>query len=151
MINLHHAGPVNTFAIYPESGSIYAYEPDGKFELTLTQDYNQSESVVIVSLINNPTEFSPRLVFQANSVDIPKATGLYTIQLKEFREVLLRLIWGQQHTLWGDTHVRWDGVEARFGERTLDTDRAYVSGSDIPSFNQYISPDEDGRYITYRN
>ena len=149
MINLHKSGTTNTISIYPESGSIYYSSPSGSFSLELTQDYDQNVTEVSATLINTPTEFNPRLTLQISSSAIPSYSGLYTVKVNEY--VALRPKWGNTHTKWFDAHWQWSQTQAVGNKRILDTDRAFVSGSDTPVFTQYASPDETGAYITYNN
>ncbi len=151
MPNYHTNGPLNTIAIYPESGSIFALDPSGSFEIVLTQDYDQKTTTVQAALINTPTEFSPRLVLQVSTSDLPSASGLYTLKLDEAIVEKLKIRWIEAHTIWSETHRKWNGFTERQFNRTIENDRAYVSGSDDPQFTQYVSPDETGAYITYIN
>jgi len=146
MINLRKSGTVNTISIYPEISSLYSNSPSGGYDLYVTQDYNDQETLLSASLINTPTEFDPRLVLQIQSQDVPSSSGLYKTQLQEF--VLRSDTWGNTNTKWVDADNRWSD-RAKFDRRNIDVDRAYVSGSDIPVFTSYTSPDETGRYTTY--
>lgn len=168
MVNFFKTGLTNTISVYPESGSIYFDNPSGSFEIELTQDYDQSVSTLSATLLNTPTQFSPRLTLQVLSNQVPSYTGLYSLELKEF--LAQQLKWIEAHTIWSQTHRKWSQKDAIVGVRILDIDRAFVSGSDVPTFiqyttssqeyiydcgsvipttTQYVSPDETGAYITY--
>ncbi len=147
MINLNRAQNTNTIAIYPESASIYYNNPSGSFELQVSQDYNRNTGSIPLALLNSPTEFSPRLVFQILGSTIPSSSGIYTYTLEEF--ITVSNTWIEQNTIWSLTDLQWGSGEDKSSARTLDVDRAWISGSDIPEFNQYVSPDEDGYYVTY--
>jgi len=170
MVNFFKSGLTNTISVYPESGSLYFDNPNGNFEIQLTQDYDQSVTTLTPTLLNTPTQFSPRLTLQVTTNQVPSYTGLYSLILKEY--LAEQLTWSEAHTIWADTHRIWSQKDAITGERTLDTDRAFVSGSDVPTFIQYttssqeyiygsgslipttiqyVSPDETGAYITYNN
>ena len=45
MINFHKTGLVNTISIWPENPSQHDDQPNQVFEITLTQDYDQSQTV----------------------------------------------------------------------------------------------------------
>ena len=170
MVNFFKNNLTNTISIYPESGSLYFDNPSGSFEIQLTQDYDQSVTTLTATLLNTPTQFSPRLTLQVTSNQIPDYTGLYSLELKEY--LAQHLKWSEANTIWSQTHRKWSQRDAITGERILDTDRAFVSGSDVPTFiqyttssteyiyesgsvvpayTQYVSPDENGAYITYNS
>lgn len=168
MVNFFKNNLTNTVSIYPESGSLYFDNPDGNYEIQLTQDYDQSVTTLDATLLNTPTQFSPRLTLQVTSNQVPAYTGLYSLVLKEY--LAQHLKWSEANTIWSQTNRKWSQRDAISGERILDTDRAFVSGSDVPVFKQYttssqeyiyesgssvppykqyVSPDENGAYITY--
>lgn len=149
MINLTRAQTTNTIAIYPDSASIYYNNPSGSFEIQTSQDYNLNTGSVNALIINSPTPFSPRLVFQILGTEVPTESGLYTYTLQEFLTVTNS--WIEQNTLWSLTDLQWSTGRDKSTERNLDTNRLAVSGSDTPSFTQYVSPDETGYYTTYGN
>lgn len=146
MINLHKSGPINTVTIYPDSGSIYATNPNVAYEFELVQDYDQKTTIVSATLINYPTEFSPRLTLQLPTNEVPDASGLYTFSLYEY--LAQQIKWIEAHTIWAQTHVQW-GESGRSGVRKIEENRAFVAGTDTPTFTQYVSPDETGKYTTY--
>tara|TARA_R110000803_G_scaffold123413_1_gene191351 strand:+ start:4580 stop:5092 length:513 start_codon:yes stop_codon:yes gene_type:complete len=170
MVNFFKENATNTISIYPESSSLYYNNDSGSFEIQLTQDYDQSETSLFPSLLNVPTQFSPRLTLQVSSSEVPSYTGLYSLTLLEY--INQQIEWAQQNTIWSATHLKWSDISYKSGSRTLDIDRAFVSGSDVPVFIQYTtssqeyiygsgsiipatiqyaSPDETGAYITYNN
>jgi hypothetical protein len=170
MLNFYKTGLTNTVSIYPESSSLYFDNPSGSFQIELTQDYDQSVSTLDATLLNTPTQFSPRLTLQVTTNQVPSYTGLYSVELKEFLKSSLK--WIDANTIWSQTHRKWSAKDAIIGERLLDIDRAFVSGSDVPVFKQYttssveyiyesgsvdplpkqyVSPDEQGAYITYNS
>jgi len=148
MINLHKQGTTNTISVYPESGSIYFNNPSGSFVLELTQDYDQSVTEVEAALLNTPTEYNPRLTLQVSTTNVPSYTGLYTVKLIE-KVTTRNTPWSGTHIKWMNAHTKWNTSGEINIERVLDTTRAFVSGSDVPVFKQYASPDETGAYITY--
>jgi len=168
MINLHKTGTVNTISVWPENPTVHNDQPNQIFEITLTQDYDKSKTVIPGVLVNNPTTFTPRLVLQVSSSDVPPYSGLYTFQLVE----ALRgpATWGEIDERWIEIQKLWPDVTVDKSYVLLDNDRAYVSGSDDPVFisyttssietiygsgsvipdpTEYITTNETGSYITY--
>ena len=168
MINLFKSGATNTISVWPDEDATHIGQPNQVFEITLTQDYDQSKTVLEGVLLNTPTLQTPRLILQVSSSDVPSYTGLYTFQLRE----ALRgpMTWGEYNELWQDANVLWPDATIDTSFILLDGDRAYVSGSDVPVFVsyttssvetiygsgsiipepiQYISTNETGSYITY--
>ena len=170
MLNFRKTGATNTVSIYPESSSIYFNDPSGTFQIQLTQDYDQSVSTLNATLLNTPTQFSPRLTLQVNTVEVPSYTGLYSVEVVE--SIATRARWGETNVIWSQANWQWSSPTARYNERVIDIDRAFVSGSDVPVFiqyttssveyiyesgsvfpgpTQYVSPDENGAYYTYNS
>lgn len=168
MINFYKSAVTNTISVWPEEDSLHLSNPNQIFQITLTQDYDQSTTVLEGVLINSPTPYNPRIILQVSSSDVPSYTGLYTFKLTE----LLRgpMTWGEYDTLWKDANELWPDVTIDKNFVLLDNDRAYVSGSDVPVFvsyttsstetiyqsgsiipdpTQYITTNETGSYITY--
>jgi len=169
MVNFFRNNATNTISIYPESGSLYFDNPSGSFEIQLTQDYDQSVTTLTATLLNTPNQFNPRLTLQVPSAQVPYYTGLYSLVLNEYLD--LQVKWSEANTKWSLTNRKWSD-RGEVGLRTLDIDRAFVSGSDVPVFiqyttssqeyiydsgsvipttTQYVSPNEYGAYITYNN
>lgn len=171
MLNFEYStSGTTTKAIWPEVTSSYYSNPSASFVLTLTQEYDRSETQLIGSLLNIPTSITPRLVLEFNRADIPQYTGQYDAQLNE--GFLTRTPWGGIHTKWTNANWKWSTIQASLsGSILLDTDRAWVSGSDMENITEYylssseaiydsgssypaveyISADENGTYITYHN
>ena len=138
-----------TIAVWPDVTSSLASNPSASFDMVLSNDYSKAETTVELSLINTPTSVTPRLVFSLNKAQLPSYTGNYTITIREQLDV--PAIWGQINVAWTDYDKLWSSATApgQAGGTTLDTDRAWVSGSDVPTFSQYTSPDETGAYSIY--
>jgi len=139
-----------TIAVWPEVTSSLASNPSASFDMTLSSDYSKAETTVELTLLNTPTSVTPRLVFSLNKAQLPAYTGNYTITIREQLDV--PAIWGQIATFWTDYDKIWSSAVAPGGttSNTLDTDRAWISGSDVPTFSQYTSPDETGAYSIYQ-
>lgn len=133
--------------VWPESTSSYFDNPSGSFTLDYVQDYDQSSGSLTLTLQNTPNRVDPRLQFRLDRSTLPTYTGNYTITVRE--ALVDRRKWGTTNVKFGEASWTWSDVSASADFRTLDTDRAWISGSDVPSFTQYTSSYENGQYITY--
>ena len=168
MLNLEYSSSgVTTQAIWPEVSSSYANNPSGSFVLTLSQEYDRSETELTGTLLNNPTPITPRLILQFNRSQLPEYSGQYTAELKE--GLVRRYKWGTTNVKWSEANWIWNTATQLTEARVLDIDRAWVSGSDFATFDvytssstetiydsgsaypatEYVSPDENGTYTTY--
>lgn len=150
MINFNTSQATNTFSVYPESSSLYANSSSGSFYVELIQSMDLSSGSFEVSLLNTPTEFSPRLTLQATDIE-PKITGQYTFKLFE-KVTGERLTWGATHTQWSQLHQKWSDVTSGgLIGRLIDTDRAYVQGDNNPTITTYSTSNEEGAFTTYND
>ena len=149
MIQLYYqTGSQQSIAIWPETDSIYYNNASGSFSLSYSQDLDRSSGSIDLTLLNTPTSITPRLVFSLNNNQVPRFTGYYTVTLNESLTENVR-VWGQESDTWTAANYAWSSGTDVLTTRALDTERAWVSGSDQPSFTQYVSADEDGAYTTY--
>lgn len=79
---------------------------------------------------------------------MPDYSGQYTIDI--FSGSFEPAKWGTTPNVWSTITDVWSnfGTFQRSGGK-LRTIRAYVSGSNDVVFNNYTSPNEDGKYTTY--
>lgn len=137
-----------TIAVWPDVSS--SLDPNLYYEMILSSDYGLQEEVIPLTLVNTPTSVTPRLVFSFSRALLPTFTGNYTIVIRERSGQVA--IWGTLSILWKDYDALWSQNLDPGGSPTiLDIDRAWVSGSDVPSYKQYTSPNESGAYIIYHN
>lgn len=136
-----------TIAVWPDVTSSLAGSPSASFDMVLVNDYGQQSTTVDLTLQNTPTSVTPRLVFSLNRSQLPSYTGNYTITIRE--GLGAGLIWGQTNITWGNIQAKWSDRNYEPILTVLEVDRAWVSGSDVPSFSQYTSPDETGAYNIY--
>lgn len=150
MIQLYYrSGSGNqSIAIWPETDSIYFNNPSGSFSLSYSQDLDRSSGSIDLTLLNTPDSVTPRLVFSLPNNQVPQFSGYYTVTLKENLTEGVKK-WGQETNTWTSAAFKWSDSSYIVNSRELDVDRAWVSGSDQPSFTQYVSADEDGTYTTY--
>jgi hypothetical protein len=146
MINLSTSQNINTFLIYPETGS--SFVSSSGFQLELTHDYNQVSSSVEITPISRPNRLTNQIVFQVSGSLLPIYSGQYTATLKEGTRI--RPQWGTTNVKFGELHIRWS-QNIISGSVALSTERAYIDGSDTTTFITYTSPNENGAYITYNN
>lgn len=145
MLQLSKNQTTNTIAIYPN----VAIDPTvTTIRLSGSQDYDRSASYVDATIISNP-ENTTWVIAQFSGSLLPSASGLYTYDIYEIIPDFL--VWNLTTTNWNATPQQWNnatGSATIIGEK-LTTERAWLSGSDVPVFKQYISPDENGAYTTY--
>ena len=137
-----------TIAVWPDSDPSFSLLSSASYDMVLVNDLGQQSTTVDLTLQNTPTSVTPRLVFSLNRSELPSYTGNYTITIRE-AVGLYDLIWGTTDQTWSEIQAKWSDSTYGGLPTTLDTDRAWVSGSDVPSFTQYTSPDETGAYNIY--
>ena len=79
---------------------------------------------------------------------IPTASGQYVYNLEEkitqdYTFASASFTFAQADGTWGN------GITT--GSDLIDSGRLFISGTNDPSFDQYTSNNEQGRYITYYN
>jgi len=149
MIQLYYrSGSGNqSIAVWPEVDSIYFSNPSGSFVLDYSQDLDRSSGSIDLNLLNTPDSLTPRLVFSLPNKEVPQYSGYYTVTIKE--QITENPVWGTESDTWTAADYTWGSGTDVLASRTLDTDRAWVSGSDTPTFTEYSSTDQTGAYTTY--
>ena len=112
-----------------------------------SQSYDQSNGTFEVSLYSSPTQYKNWILFQASGSSVPSYTGQYDVQL--FKGVLTPAIWNQVNVAWDSYDEVWDTAGYLSPGELLYSDRAWISGSNNVSITSYVSPNENGTYITY--
>jgi len=146
MLQFNKSLATNTNAVYLDTvntGSGYYND----LVVAYSQSYDQSNGTFEVSLYSSPTQYNNWLVFQNSGSLIPVPTGQYNIQL--FTGLFTDAIWNQVATAWDSYDEVWDTAGYLSPDTLLYSDRAWVSGSNNSSITQYVSPNENGTYITY--
>lgn len=136
-----------TIAVWPDVTSSLAANPSASFDMVLSNDLGKQSTTVDLTLQNTPTRVIPRLVFSLDQSQLPSYTGNYTITIRE--TLGSELIWGLTNAKWSEVDAKWSDSNYGGDITTLDIDRAWVSGSDVPTYTQYTSPDETGAYNIY--
>lgn len=143
MLQLNKSLPTNTVAFYPDS-PISASIVDIRF--SGSQDYDRSALVFQADVISNVAT-TPWVVAQFTGSSLPTASGFYTLDVYELTTSFT--IWNLANENWEDVNQNWESYETVQTADKLTTLRAYNSGSDVPEFTQYVSPNENGAYTTY--
>lgn len=136
---------------YLDTGSIVVY-PDNlyttsSYKLNLTQDINLHSGSLDVVKINNPNRLSTYLVLQYNGSNLPTGSGQYSYTLN-LPDTIQAEIWGETTFTFGNANFKW-GESATVTGSQLAEGRAYVYGTNDPTFNNYTTDNEQGSYITY--
>ena len=146
MLQFNKSLATNTNAVYLDTvntGSGYYND----LVVAYSQSYDQSNGTFEVSLYSSPTQYNNWLVFQNSGSLTPIPTGQYDVQL--FTGLFTYAIWNQVATAWDSYDEVWDTAGYLSPDTLLYSDRAWVSGSNNSSITQYVSPNENGTYITY--
>ena len=141
MLQLNKSQATNVVAFYPD---VPITPGVTQIKLSGSQDYDRSGSEFLAN-ITSDSNVTPWVIAEFNGALLPNATGLYTYEIYEIASGS-SLIWNTTNTQWQLTNALWNAGTAA---SKLVTTRAWVSGSDVPVFTQYESPDENGTYITY--
>ncbi len=146
MIQLDKSKNVNTIYTYPDQlpGAIDNPSLDNRLQLTHVLD--QNVSYVDLYLTNQPTRNNPGVIYELSGSGVPDAGGQYLYDLQE--GIANIRYWGQTADLWTAATYTW-GESGWITSDTIDSGVAFVSGSDDPAFNRYLSSNEDAYYTTY--
>lgn len=131
---------INTIAWLPNSptssGATAIY-------LSGSSEYNQNLETLVGNIISTNT--TPYLVVQISSSYIPSASGWYLLNTYYADADLLT--WGGSDIAWNDANYTW--ASAGFVNTPIDTLRVFVSGSNNPVINEYISSNESASFTYY--
>ena len=143
MFQLNKSQTINTIAFYPNeltTGSVIL--------LDYTQSYSNTVTGSIeAEVISNPQN-TPWIIAQFSGSLLPSASGQYDFKIYDYQPGV-ELVWNTTNTQWQLTDVVWDeNIPAVLGDQ-LSVDRAIISGSDVTPIKEYVSPNENARYIVY--
>ena len=144
MLQLSKGLATNIVAFYPDipiSASVTQIRFSG------SQDYDRSASIFDAVVTSNVDE-TPYVIAEFSGSLLPSASGLFSYDVFEL-EVGAPLIWNTTNTQWQLTTAIWNIATGIVVGDKLVSLRAFNSGSDVPVFMQYESPNENGTYITY--
>jgi len=142
---------VNTNAAYLETvdTSLNYYEYLGLF---YTQTYDNSSGSFRVYSTYLPNQYRHYLVFGVSGSDIVNGnipSGQYDVNLYTTTEPIEGR-WQFVAESWDTYNQIWETAgEGGLPLDLLYTDRAYIVGTNESTITQYVSPNEDGTYITY--
>ena len=112
-----------------------------------SQSLDNSNGTFDVTTVSSPTQYTHWLIFQNSGSQVPSPSGQYNVDIYTKEEVAA--IWNQVAVAWDSYDEIWDEAGESLPITLLYSDRAYVSGSNESNIKQYVSPDENGTYITY--
>ena len=144
MLQLSKGLATNIVAFYPD---IPISSSATQIRFSGSQDYDRSSSVFDAVVTSNVDE-TPYVIAEFSGSLLPSASGLFSYDVFEL-EVGAPLIWNLTNTQWQLTTAVWNTATGIVVGDKLVSLRAFNSGSDVPVFTQYESPNENGAYITY--
>ena len=144
MLQLSKGLATNIVAFYPD---IPISSSATQIRFSGSQDYDRSSSVFDAVVTSNVDE-TPYIIAEFSGSLLPSASGLFSYDVFEL-EVGAPLIWNLTNTQWQLTTAVWNTATGIVVGDKLVSLRAFNSGSDVPVFTQYESPNENGTYITY--
>ena len=130
---------------------------------SLTSSYDQSTWELSGSVISNKTQGGDGWILVQTSKDLaPTASGQWFADISPFEIAYAPAIWDETPLIWQNNNVApiskidyiWNIFQAYLIGKTdggfLDTERVWVSGSNDPVINDYVSPNENGTFNTYQ-
>lgn len=146
MLQFNKSLGTNTNAAYLETvntGSGY-YD---SLVAVYSQSYDNSNGTFRLDTVSAPTQYKNWLVFSNTGSLVPDYTGQYDISI--YTNAFVAAIWNQVATPWDSFDEIWDTAGEEQPVDLLYSDRAWISGSNNVSITTYVSPNENGTYITY--
>ena len=145
MLQFNKSQTTNTNAVYLDS--VYTASLTSVF-VEVTQSYDLSTSSFNGTVTSAPNAYRNWLIFTNSGSAVPSASGQYDVKIYSGTG-LLTYTWDTADLLWLSADFTWDQGGTGGQGVLLYSDRAFVSGSNDSSITQYVSPDENGTYITY--
>jgi len=144
MLQLSKGLATNIVAFYPD---VPISSSSTQIRFSGSQDYDRSSSVFDAVVTSNVDE-TPYIIAEFSGSLLPSASGLFSYDVFELVPGV-PLIWNTTNTQWQLTTTIWNSTGSLVTADKLVSLRAFNSGSDVPVFTQYESPNENGAYITY--
>ena len=148
MLQFNKSEATNTNAVWIQTvDTASGYYDD--LAVQYSQSYDRSSGTFDLITYSAPNQYRNWLVFTNSGSLVPIPSGQYNIEI--FRKSLgSEPRWGFTNDVWETSDQKW----ATFGDSVivgsaLYSDRAYISGSNEVTITQYISSNENGKYITY--
>ena len=140
MLRLNKSNDTQTLAIHLDTTASM-----DSLVLDYSQDYDLNSGSMGMDI--QQTKGKYRIGTISGSI-MPDFSGQYTIDI--YKGDVLPAVWGTTTEAWNSFIEPW-GDAGKFQKTgdNLRTIRAYVSGSNDVVFNNYVSPNENGKYTTY--
>tara|TARA_B110000305_G_scaffold239987_1_gene309263 strand:- start:532 stop:978 length:447 start_codon:yes stop_codon:yes gene_type:complete len=146
MLQFNKSLGVNTNAAYIDTVNTASGYYDSLI-VAYSQSYDQSNGTFRVTTQSSPTQYKNWLVFQNTGSLVPDYTGQYEVDI--YTNVETAAVWDQVAQPWNAYNEIWDDAGEEQLVDLLYSDRAWISGSNNVSITSYVSPNENGTYITY--
>jgi len=144
MLQLNKSQAVNTIAIYPNE----VVTSGSELLMVYTQSYSNTVTGSIQAfVISNPANTS-WIIAQFSGSLLPSASGQYTFDSYELIPSGSS-IWNLDIEQWQAANTNWESASGATLGDLISTDRAIISGSDVTPITEYVSPNENARYIVY--
>ena len=146
MLQFNKSLGVNTNAAYIDTVNTASGYYDSLI-VAYSQSYDQSNGTFRVTTQSSPTQYKNWLVFQNTGSLVPDYTGQYEVDI--YTNVETAAVWDQVAQPWNAYNEIWDDAGEEQLVDLLYSDRAWISGSNNVDITTYVSPNENGTYITY--
>ena len=146
MLQFDKSKPINSNAAYIATVNTSSDYYDSLI-ITYSQSLDNSNGSIEVTTVSSPSAYTHWLLFQNSGSQVPSPSGQYNIDV--FTGTFVDAIWNQVNVAWDGYDEIWDTAGYLEPNVLIYSDRAYVSGSNQSNITQYISPNENGTYITY--
>lgn len=136
MLQLHKRNITNIISVYPDT--LINFTNSGEsFKLIISQDLTLERTFteINLTLLNQPTLFNPRLVFQLSTDQLPSLTGQYSYDITT--SIGVRSVWSNTNTLWSLTSRLWNLQTGGVIGSTIDTGKAWLEGTDLPIIDRF--------------
>ena len=130
---------------------------------SLTSSYDQSTWEVSGSIISNKTQGGDGwLLVESSKNLVPTASGQWFADISPYLNFYAPAIWDKTPLIWQDNNASpiskldyiWNIFQGYLTGKAdggfIDTERVWVSGSNDPTINDYVSPNENGTFNTYQ-
>lgn len=143
MLKLDKSKAQSTLAIYLDTTASL----DGSnLALVYSQSYDLSNGTIPFYVDSTKGQYR---IGTLSGSDVPSPSGQYNIEVYS-SYTIIPAVWNQVATAWNAYNEVWSlAGEPGASGSLLRTMRAWVSGSNEPSYTDYISANEYGTYTTY--
>ena len=146
MIQFNKSLGTNTNAAYLETVNTGSGYYDSLIVI-YSQSYDNSNGTFILDTVSAPTQYKNWLVFSNTGSLVPDYTGQYDVDI--YTNTFALAIWNQVAQPWNAYNEIWNNAGDEQPVDLLYSDRAWISGSNNVDITTYVSPNENGTYITY--